>query len=88
MSEGFMLNRRTARKYDQVTVFEWMGTGEWTVEAITNDGGMEYQDFTGPDAEARAREYARRHYRGCEVTVGKWIRGNPSFQETGKLRLE
>ena len=85
MSDGFMLDRPTP-KYDQVTVFEGMDGGQWTVEAITEDGDMEHQHFTGPNAEAQALEHARSHYRGQEVTVGRWVRGNPSFQETGRFR--
>jgi|KBSSwiStaDraftv2_1062776.scaffolds.fasta_scaffold5368052_1 hypothetical protein len=85
MSNPFMLNGRTAPEYEQVTVFEGMTAGEWTVEAITDAGDVENQNFTGPNAEAQALEYARGHYRGHKVTVGRWIRGNPRFQETGSF---
>lgn len=32
--------------------------GDWRVEAIGNDGEVYVTIFSGPDAEARAREYA------------------------------
>jgi len=38
--------------------------GVWTVEAITYGGDIEYESFMGPDAQGRAREYARHKYPG------------------------
>lgn len=34
----------------------------WTVEAIGSDGEIYQAIFVGPDAESRAREYARLKY--------------------------
>lgn len=46
-------------------VFERKGEpGAWSVEWIDEDGGIEQAIFIGPDAEARAREYASFKY-GC-----------------------
>lgn len=43
----------------QVAVEKIIGTtDEWTVEAIGSDGEIYKADFSGPDAEKRAREYA------------------------------
>ena len=36
--------------------------GAWTVEAIGSDGEIYQAVFIGPDAEGRAREYARVKY--------------------------
>ena len=45
---------------EQVTVEKIIGTtDDWTVEAIGSDGEIYKADFSGPDAEKRAREYAR-----------------------------
>lgn len=34
----------------------------WVVEAIGSDGEIYKADFSGPDAERRAREYAREKF--------------------------
>jgi hypothetical protein len=38
--------------------------GDWRVEKLDDDGGIEVAIFSGPDARDRAFEYADRPYRG------------------------
>lgn len=55
----------------QISVEEIINSpGDWTVEAIGSDGEIYKTDFTGPDAEKRAKEYAKLKY-GFEVEGDK-----------------
>lgn len=47
----------------QVDIERWKADpSAWTVEAIGDDGEIYQAIFAGPDAEKRAREYARFKY--------------------------
>lgn len=49
----------TRHTIEQVAVEKIIGTtDDWTVEAIGSDGEIYKADFSGPEAEKRAREYA------------------------------
>ena len=61
------LSRKPSNKQNEleVSVVELNdGTGGWMVEAIDmpNDGNIYQAIFAGPEAEKRAREYARFKY--------------------------
>ena len=66
MSNPFMLNGRTAPEYEQVTVFEGMTAGEWTVEAITDAGDVENQNFHRPERRSAGARICARPLSGAQ----------------------
>lgn len=54
------------RRCTTVTVYEVFNSKpvQWNIEALNTDGdgGIDLTIFSGPDAEQRAREYAKLNY--------------------------